>query len=433
MANAESRIRNRPVAEKIFNICKNKVFIYCVLGDNSSATAWAQKGLSVAHLTGDQKLLGGSYQLLSFVHSYTGEYEKIEYYAKKALEVFVMLNDLIQQAEAISSIGYVLETRGHHQQAMDCYRRALAMEKQCGDVAAQAVSLRCIGSLHNAMGNVQEAIRCVRQSLIMTNDLNEDRRELGIAYNNMGLYYSRLSDTKQALVCYEKGWGIFNDIGYPHGIAILGSNIAQEYFYLGREKEASEFFANSLHIAQRIGEKEVEAGVLISLLTTTVDQESVNEETLEIIRRAEILALGLGYQELLRKYYIVAGHANCLMGRTDLGQELCRKASQIAESMESVKGRADADLLKARCLAADDKHKAARQCYLHAIEEYEKIDNTFETGRALYYLARSEIVLRDRQRAAAHCRAALACLEKLGYLWRVNELKVLLAAAQATS
>lgn len=114
-------------------------------------------------------------------------------------------------------------------------------------------------SLFNSMGRIKSMQNMHNESILNYKKAvklyKENKRFTHVAsvYNNMGLEYLQVGDTKNALESARNALKIFNRVSYDYGIASSHSTFAQIYCYLQLWNKAKESAGKTYFIAKKNG------------------------------------------------------------------------------------------------------------------------------------------------------------------------------------
>jgi tetratricopeptide (TPR) repeat protein len=118
-----------------------------------------------------------------------------------------------------------------------------------------------IGLIYKAQGNYSEALQWYKKDLEISEQIG-DRAGLATTYNNIGLIYYAQGSYEEALEWCKKSLEIFEQIGDRAGLAMTYNSIGEVHRAKGSYEEALEWYKKSVEIKEQIGDR---AGLAITL------------------------------------------------------------------------------------------------------------------------------------------------------------------------
>jgi DNA-binding SARP family transcriptional activator/predicted ATPase len=177
-------------------------------------------------------------------------------------EEAVQLDDLIAQAKAWNGLAQVEDSAAKHQRALESARTAERLARTaepCAQIEL-ATALLLQGLAYYRLGNARDAIRLAEETLQLCLVVGPDtRRQTARALNLLGAVHTMLGNFDQARTCRERALILFRELGDEVWIGHILNNLGEIARQRGNYAEALQWYAQALHTAEKIGNREGEA------------------------------------------------------------------------------------------------------------------------------------------------------------------------------
>lgn len=272
-------------------------------GDMELAGEYLRRAIVLSRSSGNENLLGHMLTAWGNHLQRQGKYSEAIKVLTEALQLANKLpNDTIA-LKANIDLGNTAFDMGDIHQAMDYYRNTLMLATKLKDESIKARTLLNMGMANWQFDNNDLAISMLKESAALFETQN-DRQNLGMVYNNLGLIY--FSDKRQydtASHYFEASLRIREQLGSPVPIAHVLVNQANLLSATNRFSEALNYFERSLQIFNS-------AGILSQVVRVNYHMgeayqrmekigESINffEKTLDLAQQAKLET----YEDLARQ------------------------------------------------------------------------------------------------------------------------------------
>ncbi len=327
----------------------------------------------------------------SMVHSALGAVQQALAAMNDAIRVYSTRGDRGGEAYVLNMAALLHAQRSEHKTAFEYYQRALGYYREKGDRLREAEVLRNMAIAHASAGNLQTAIETYLAVLQRFRAIPDSYNEavtlvqLSDFHLNLGDYGQAIAIAQQALPMHR---GHLDKTAEVHTL----TNIGEAYAGQGNHAEALKYFKEAVEIARQAG--------LGWLHVNTQALAGASHEALGQLDRAEAL-----YLEALHPMEAHGNRDGASRLRTRLGL-LDLKGGRI--------GEASAHLAEAHALA-------------------QGIANGIAEAYALTALARLARAKKKPEVALAHCRQALAIIEKTRTRVDDKSLRATFLASRASS
>ena len=242
-------------AEFFMNSALELSTAYQLSGNSPQAEEYATRALAQARSTGDAKHEAEALMRLGMAAHTMANYEQAEELLGEALTYFEdgTLTDRDEHLQLLLALGDIAIHRAKPDQALKQVQQALELAREAEDIAQQAKALHLLGSLSLAQSDQDQALTYWRQALNMLGATNPSQAaqihcDIAGARRAMG-------DFKTALVEYEKGLVLLNQIKQPAIRGLVLSNAATLYTEVGDVDTAQAFYEESIDIARSLDDK----------------------------------------------------------------------------------------------------------------------------------------------------------------------------------
>lgn len=211
-------------AELLLNLAQERYAMGCSLQDYKKAAEEAEEGLKMASDVQDSRLEMVAHGLLS--------------------EIYESVEDFVVSM--------------HHS------GRALELAIEVGDAHVEMLANLSKGNALGRLGNLQSAISHQRAAMELAIELNDLDTE-GRCYGALGASFQEVEQYQTASGYMEKSVQIFMHTGDLGGMLVAYANMGGLHSLLKDYRMALEYQAKALELAQRIGNRDMESRILISL------------------------------------------------------------------------------------------------------------------------------------------------------------------------
>lgn len=355
--------------------------------------------------------------------------------SERALAHYRQTGDLNYQAMLLGNLSANYRVLGESHRALATAQAALALAHTLGDTRRVLFSRESMASIYLQRGELAPALKLYRQVI---DDLRTTPYPLieGMSWNNLGLLYGRLGDTRAADDAYTQAAAAWTRSGDQSGLAETGLNAADSLLEAGRVDEAEQAYRRALAFDRehRFQREEIHAlGGLgrVALarrdwpralqhlqaardLARGIHAEALEAGTQQALgdlasRRGDAAAARAAYTEAARLADRVGDRATHVAAQASLAR-LDARAGQLAQAQDSIEHALA--LIESERAAIPDPH----------------LRTTYFTTQRAYYALYIDVLMRRhaREPAAGFAARALQAAERA----RVRSLLDLLAAGR---
>jgi len=208
----------------------------------------------------------------------TGRLEDAERWAIEGLDE--VRDDPGTRGRLLYALGLVFYYRGEREDAAQAFARALEDATAARDEVEAAAVVTAQGLLAHQAGELEEAARHYERALEAGERAGDDARVL-TALQNLGVVYQTQGAWAGALDAYREALALAEALDQPGRVMQLAGNLGNLWRYLGELDRASAALGRGLALAQRDGNRYMEA-----VLQTVVGEVALAEERWEDAGRA---------------------------------------------------------------------------------------------------------------------------------------------------
>lgn len=200
----------------------------------------------VLALTEEPLEQGQAYYVLGTVDYDQREWAQAQQHFQRSLDCWECTGATRQQAWGWANLGTTYMQQGEHEQAIACYEKALSLFQESNDPGQEAIVRMNVGNVYmvnlghygQALAHYIEAERTMRQL--------EDRFNLALLYNSLGMTYHRMEEWGRSLAAYKESLRLWDQVGNVLRRVNTMDNLGLLYQAMGRYEEAMATFAEAL-------------------------------------------------------------------------------------------------------------------------------------------------------------------------------------------
>ena len=390
-------------------------------GDDGDASAAAEAAVA-------ERTLGSAL-------GYQGDLPASTAMSERALAHYRQTGDPNYQAMLLGNLSANYRVLGETHRALATAQAALALAQTLGDARRALFSRESLAAIHLQRGELASALQLYRQVIA---DLRSTPYPLieGMSWNNLGLLYGRLGDTRAADDAYAQATAAWTRSGDQSGLAETALNAADSLLESGRVDEAEQAYRGALafDIEQRFQREQIHAlGGLgrVALLRRDWAQSLQHlQAARDLAEQIHAVALQAGTQQTL-------GDLASRRGDASAAREAYESAARLADSAGDRATYVAAQASLARLDAQAGKLAAAQRSIEQALALIEseraaiaepRLRTTYFATQRAYYSLYIDVLMRRHQRepAAGFAARALQAAERA----RARSLLDLLAAGR---
>ena len=165
-----------------------------------SARILARKGVELALINKDRRLIADAYDALGNTFYYQAEVDSALGYFEESRDIFLELGDSVRVANVISAIAELLNDNGKYQEALETYLEALSYVpgNDEDEKVSRLVIFANLGSSYSDLEEFEKAIEYCEESLAISEALGRDDY-VAMNWANLAFNLIEINDLKPAL------------------------------------------------------------------------------------------------------------------------------------------------------------------------------------------------------------------------------------------
>lgn len=191
---------------------------------------------------------------LSRVHQQRQRFETAEELAELSLTIAEGTRHERAAARALNTLAVIRFLQHDLSRARELYTLARERANDCGDDALVGWSCQNLGIVANLAGDLREARTLFLESVAASVRSSDDTTAV-TAFNSLGLISTELEEWTDAVLYFDRGLEMVDDLGDLAMRATLLCNRARPLLRLGEWGRAAEVLAEAEGLAQRIGDR----------------------------------------------------------------------------------------------------------------------------------------------------------------------------------
>lgn len=360
--------------------------LFMQLGNHQRAESQLRQTLELARQVKSLKLVGRAFTALGELYRQYGQLTRGLEYGEQGLAVLTSIEDSEWEVQALMVIGASHEGLGHFSQALEQYEGALVLARKIKDRFQESNALWGMGVIYFRLGQYEKAQESAQRALEIST-ITGYRLVQERCYNLSGAILLEIGLFPDALRNFERALKVARDMGYRLRETSILNNIGEHYRRQMRYQEAYEYYQQALAITKETSDRPTEASILLNI---------------------GLLYQGQGNHETALSEFVKA-------------QKLIQELGLRPTELETLVSIGDS-------LSAINNMKDAQSYYKYALDLSRQSGSPVFEWRALYGLARCEVVKGDKKAAVKLLRKSVEVIDLLSselntYANRVSFLK----------
>ncbi len=245
--------------------------------------------------------------------------------ARKGLELTRSAGNKLWEGRFMITEGAVLL----RMEELDSANVVLEQAKSKVRVSDLSMLLTQQGYVYERKGNLNRATELAYEALKLSEDL-DDKKGIAVSYSDLSNLFWKHERFEEGLEFGLKSIDLFesrglNDMDYCFTLFVVGNN----YWGLGQNEEASNFFNHSIAMGDRYGFYNNLSDVYISLIDMHAESGAYDEANLAADKAVEFAEL-IDNDFLLMRSYLSLGRMQNLQGKFESAVKSFRKSLEIA-------------------------------------------------------------------------------------------------------
>jgi signal transduction histidine kinase/TolA-binding protein len=270
-------------------------------GDNKTALQYAKEAKQLAYEFGDSAKIVMSSRMIGQLYNRLSMNKEAEEILLSSLPIAERNNIRTEYKAMLSNLAIAYTYQAKYDKALDIHFKTLALREADKDLEEITLSLNNIGVVYFKLKNYERALEFYQRALELKKRI-KDNYDLDRLLINTALCYNQLNDFIKAQEYFALGFKECGD-NCREQIKIDGQfGLGVSYFGMHKYEDAEKHFNESFLLAQKSGDKRFQAENLVYLGKIAISKGETNKaET--VLKEAEVLANGSGYNQLLMDSY----------------------------------------------------------------------------------------------------------------------------------
>jgi len=325
------------------------------------------------------------------------------------------LKSIIRLASSYANDGIeVINLRLHPREQIAWLETGLMASRIKKDRKAEGAHLVNLGLAYSDLGETHNAIEFYQQALIISHEIG-DRRGEGNALGNLGNAYSDLGETRKAIEFYQQALIIAHEIGDRRGEGADLGNLGNAYSDLGETHNAIEFYHQALIISKEIGDRRGEGNALSNLGSAYSDLGETRK-AIEFYQQALVISHEIGDRRGEENALGNLGNAYSDLGETRKAIEFYQQALFISHEIDDRRGEGNALGNLGSAYSDLGETRKAFEFYQQALVISHEIGDMRSEGNALGNLGSVYSDLGETRKAIEFYEQALKISQEIGDL-----------------
>lgn len=183
-----------------------------------------------------------------------GDYQEAILKFNKCVNIFKKSGDNQLLGKTYNNIGRALSQTGKSEEALKNYFLSMAISKQSKDTLSMAKTYKNIGALYEEQNDFLIAMQFYDTSFKLAKK-SKDFMLMADCQNNMGVVYEQQAKYQKALKMYSNALAIYKSKGDEQKISMVLNNLAIAQKYLKNYPEAIKNYKAALILSEKLGDK----------------------------------------------------------------------------------------------------------------------------------------------------------------------------------
>jgi class 3 adenylate cyclase/tetratricopeptide (TPR) repeat protein len=276
--------------------------------------------------------------------------------------------------------------RGEYDPALELARQGLAIAEALEAIADQAYAHLLIGTLRRDQGDFAAGIAAIERARTLFEQIN-DLNQLSNTLNNLGMVYQQTGRWQQSVESYERSLAISENIGDVLAVARTSNNLAVILVGRNELQRAAEMYKLSSEQFARIGSQ-------LGVAVTTYNRGEVlllqgrAEAALELFQHSIVLFEQIKVRNFLPEVLRLAAEATLALEQIAAAHEYAARSLALADELGMTVEVAAAHRVQGQIALYRHDLAPAAMLLNQALSELQPLDNRYELGKVLVWLAR---------------------------------------------
>lgn len=240
-------------------------------GDYANAQHACDESLAIRREIGNQRGVADTLNEMAIILRHEGNLPRARQMLEEARQIQHQLGDRQRESHSIGNIGNVLKDRGDIVSAKKAFEDSLAISQEIGDKLAEAITLGNLADTLIALGQVDEARKKLEKSRSMSIELGS-KYLTTYADLSLGDLLLQTGDIPAARQKYDETISLAEQMGEQVFVAAARGGSGDLLVATGDLSGAEKEYENSIAISTKVGSKASMAGARLSLALLRLEQ-----------------------------------------------------------------------------------------------------------------------------------------------------------------
>jgi tetratricopeptide (TPR) repeat protein len=301
---------------------------------NDSAIYYADLAEKILQKFPNEKLSSEAKYLKAYAYYTSGDLKNAQLFVNQSIAITNSLQSKGMQAKGYNLLGAILFNEGDFDKAIEAYNNKLKIATEFGDTKLIIETHYNLSLINNDEGNYYRSLEHNYTALHLAESI-QDTSSIMIAYEGLGISYTKIQDTKNAISYLERALKIASKRKAVYVQSGIMVDLANVYRQNNEFEKALSYYKKGEDIATKDGDK----------LTTAIAVSGKAETYLALKNYNEAIKLfyaGLDlYKEIIYPRGIAENYLNLAKSKLQLNnyKEAKVLALQSLEVLKTIKGK----------------------------------------------------------------------------------------------
>lgn len=279
----------------------SKISIYLTLASeyisyyNDSSIYFLDAADDLLKVRRDAKAERDAKYLRSIVYYTTSDFGKAQLSLNQAIKLSKEAGDNEILAQSYNLMGAIQFNLGNYPEAIKQYNNKLEIVKAIGDTISIIETYYNISLINNAEGSYYQSLENNYTALSLS-EKKKDSVSMMVVYEGLGISYTKINDTKKAIINLKKALQIAINYGKTYEEAGIWVDLGNVYQAKGEQEKALYYYKRGEETAKRNGDKLVES-IALSGKGVSLMKMKKYEEALSVFDLANIIHNDVAYKK----------------------------------------------------------------------------------------------------------------------------------------
>ena len=359
------------------------------LGKFEQALGYTQGAIEIYTKLEDHEQVFNCMQDLAWIQNDLGEFPQMLTTALELQKYWVKHH--IKSDIIFNTLGAAYDGVGRHKEAIIEYRKGLQLKIAENKEGAISPYLNNLSISFASDNQLDSAIHYIEWAIKLDSSAS-DEYSLGYSLHTAGGLYITSGEYLKAMDYLESSLANRKKIKHELGIADCHHEIGKLFTMTGLGSYAEDNLMGALKIAQKIGEKHLEASALTSILELRVKQKK-DEDVMRLSAQIKPLLQDGGFEDQYSLYHIYMGQYYDSKNQADLAIHHYKECISIQARLEyknewaiALSGLAENYLKTGQY---DLARISARDAYIFS-KQYKSLKSVMQSAHVLYRLCKAD-------------------------------------------